>query len=298
MFTSQLKNKFVFLIVIAFYFLLNSNNYSQSTQIPEDIFSPQNRLNFGKYLYSEKDYLRAINEYREYLKSENNDTVQLKFAECFLRIGRYDEAAENFKALFFNSDFEDEAKLSFFKSHFLSKNFSLFRDLTEKEIYYSEKYSRYINRLRFITYFFDNSALPDTNQFFSAFDDSNYTYIKKFYLMKKFPQYKNQNKAAILSAIIPGLGKIYVGEISDGLTAFIATGLLAFLSANNFKNDHNFRGWLFGGLSILSYAGNIYGSIAAAQIYNAKVKFNFDNEVKNYFEQRNYLLPKIEILEK
>lgn len=300
----QLRNKFVFIIVFIFYFLFTVMNCGQSLPSNEYIFSPKNRLKFGNYLFSEEDYLRAINEYREYLKTENNDTIRFKYAECFNRIGRYEEAAENYKSLFFNSELSEEAKLAFFKAHFLSRNFSLLRDLTEKEIYFSEKYSKYINRLRFISYLFDssnkldNSTLPDTNQFFSAFDDSNYSAIKKFYLLKKYPVYKNQTKAAVLSAIVPGLGKIYVGEISDGITAFVATGLLTFLSINNFNHDHNFRGWLFAGLSALSYAGNIYGSLTSTQIYNAKIKFNFDNEVRLYFEQRNFLLPKIDFLEK
>lgn len=300
MFKIFMRNRFIFLA--AFLFSL-CNTFSQSHDNLNNLFSSANRLKFGNYLFSEKDYLRALNEFREYLKTESNDTIRFKFAYCFLSIGRYEEAAENFKGLFFNSTLEEEAKLQFFRANFLlslynSSDFFSFRDLTEKQIYASEKYALHLKRLKFISHFFDYSLLPDTNEFFSAFDDSNYTSIKKFYLMKKYPGYKSQTTAGLLSAIVPGLGKIYTGEITDGITAFAATGLLVFLAVNNFNHHHEFRGWLFTGLSVLTYAGNIYGSVASAQIYNARVRFNFKNEVKLYFEQRDFLLPKIDFLER
>ena len=100
--------------------------------------------------------------------------------------------------------------------------------------------------------------------------------------------------AAILSALIPGAGKIYTGEIGDGITSLIVTALTTCLAITNFKADHKFRGWLFSGLAAFFYAGNIYGSAASAQIYKARIQFNFDKDVKLFFEQRNYFLPKID----
>ena len=263
----------------------------QLTTDQTDFFSPANRLKFGNYLYSEQDYLRALNEFREYLKTAENDTVRYKFADCFYRIGRYQEAAENFKGLFYNSFLSDDARLGFYECEFKSVDISAFRGLLGDENYMPEKYNNSILRLGLISHFFEDTVLPDTNKFFPVFPDSNKADIRKFYFMKKYPSKKNPTTAAILSAVIPGAGKIYTGEVGDGITAFIATGLLTYLSAANFQHDHKFRGWLFAGLAAFSYAGNIYGSAASAQIYNAGIKFNFDKEVKLYFDQRNYLLP-------
>jgi len=115
-----------------------------------------------------------------------------------------------------------------------------------------------------------------------------------FYQQKKFPQHKSPTTAAILSTFIPGAGKIYTGEIGDGITSLIATALTTYLAISNFKADHQFRGWLFTGVAAFFYVGNIYGSAASAQIYNARIQFSFDKEVKLFFEQRNYFLPKID----
>ncbi|MBI1936583.1 MAG: hypothetical protein HYS25_00510 [Ignavibacteriales bacterium] len=265
-------------------------------KLNDDFFSPKSRLSFGNYLFLEKDYLRASNEYKEFLKTDNNDTVRFKLSESFLRIGRYEEAANNFKSLFFSTSLTDEARLGLFKSLFFEKNFVRFRQYRLEENYTTEKFSHDIDRLNYISYFFDSEPLPDSSRLFSAFADLNRADIKKFYYMKKNPDTKNPVTAALLSAAIPGLGKIYTGEIGDGITSLITTGLLVFLSANNFRHDHNFRGWLFAGFAALAYGGNIYGSAASAQIYNAGVKFNFDNEVKLFFEKHNYFLPEFDFV--
>lgn len=282
-----------FLIVILLITILHVNIYCQSTD-GTDFFSPLNRLKFGESLYKDKDYLRASNEFKEYLKVYSNDTVHFKFAKSFFEIGRFTEAADNFKGLFFNSFLSEEARLMFYESNFFQNNFKTFRELTEQTNYQTIKYQNEIDRLKLATYFFDDSILPNENTLLKPFPDSSQSQLSKFYYQKKFPQHKNPVTAALLSALIPGAGKIYTGEIGDGITAFISTALSAYLAYTNFKADHQFRGWLFTGLTAFFYGGSIYGSAASAQIYNARVRFDFNSEVKVYFEQRNYFLPKVD----
>jgi tetratricopeptide (TPR) repeat protein len=281
------RNYTLHILILLFVF----TTVKAQTTAEDNYFSGVNRLKFGNYLFSEKDYLRAIDEFREYLKTENNDTIQFKVAESFLRINRFKEAAENFKSLFFHSPLSDEARLGFYKSLFFQKDFPLLKEYADNMDYLPESFGEEIQRLRYISYFSDNSTLPDTNKFIQLFPDSSHADIYKFYLMKNYPPKKNPTKAALLSAVVPGLGKIYSEQIGDGITAFITTGLLTFLSVNNFNHDHNFRGWLFAGMAAFSYAGNIYGSAASAHVYNAGVKLSFDKEIKLYFEKRNYFLP-------
>ncbi len=280
--------------ILFFFFLFTVEIFSQPGN--SNLFSAGNRLKFGNYLFSQNDYLRAAEEYRAYLKVESDDTARFKLAESLLRIDRFTEAADHFKGVFFSRGLGDYARLEFYKALFLGGGYVRFRQTVNQENYMPDKFSTEVKRLGMISYFFDNSVLPDSSEMFHYFDDSVKIRIRKFYLMKKFPAYKNPLKAAILSAVIPGAGKIYTGEIGDGITAFAATGLLAFLAVDNFKAGHNFRGWLFGGLAAFFYAGNIYGSAASAQIYNAGIKFDFNREVKLYFEKRNYFLPSIDFL--
>lgn len=268
-----------------------TTNHCQLTT-GNSFFSPYQRLRFGNHLYQEKDYLRAANEFREYLKFYSNDSVQFRYANSFYKMGRFTEAEDNFKGLFFSSSLSDEARLMFFESNFFQNDFKTFRQLAEQPNYQSLKYKEEIERLKFLTYFFDNSTLPNENLLLKPFPDSVQSQLSKFYYQKKFSKSKSPATAALLSALIPGAGKIYTGEIGDGITSFLTYGILVYLMVDNFNAGHNTRGYIFGGLALLSYGGTIYGSASSAQIYNARIQFNFNNEVKLYFEQRNYFLPK------
>lgn len=280
-------------ITIALFFFPFTNGKCQLTS-NQNIFSPLRRLQFGNYLYHENDFLRASNEFKEYLKFNNNDTVQFKYADCFYKIGRFSEAADNFKVLMFGSSLSEEAKLLFYQSNFFLNDFKSFRELTLNQNYISVKYRNEVERLKYSTYFFDNSFLPDENLILNPFPDSVQSQLSNFYNQKKFPKYKRITTAALLSALVPGAGKIYTGNIGDGITAFVATALSAYLAYDNFKSDHQFRGWLFTGLAAFFYGGNIYGSAASAQIYNASIKLKLNGEIKFFFEQNNYFLPKID----
>jgi TM2 domain-containing membrane protein YozV len=256
----------------------------------QDLFTPSNRLKFGNHLYSDNDYLRAAGEFKEYIRNIDNDTVRLKYALCYFRIGRFAEAADNFKTLFFNSTLSEKARLLFYESHFFYDDYRTFRDLTEKENYMPVDFRNEVDKLNSTSYLLDNSFLPDTASLFKPFDDSVHSKLTDFYYRKKYIAQKSITTAVLLSAVIPGAGKIYTGEIGDGITSLIATVVSAYLAVSNFQNDHKFRGWLFSGLTAFFYAGNIYGSAVSAQIYNARIRFNLQSEIKLYFEQRNYFL--------
>jgi hypothetical protein len=259
-----------------------------------DILSPQNRLRFGNYLYKDQDYLRASVEFKEYLKNESNDTIVFRLANSYFKIGRFTEAADNFKNLFFGSPLSEESRLMFYESVFFQNDYKSLRELADEKIYYTSKYAGDIERLKYASYFLDNSVLPDENVVLQNFPDTTQSRLINFYQQKKFPKYKSLTTAAILSTIIPGTGKIYTGEIGDGITSLVATVFTTYLAVTNFNANHKFRGWLFGGLAAFFYVGNIYGSAASAQIYNARIQFNLDKEVRFFFEQRNYFLPKID----
>lgn len=282
------------LLITVFFILIPLTNVNCQPTSDGNIMSTKNRLRFGNNLYKDKDYLRASDEFKEYLKTETNDTIVFRLANSYFEIGRYTEAKDNFKGLFFGSKLSEEARLLFYESIFFQEDYKSLRELSERNNYHSLKYANEIERLKYTSYFLDNSILPDENVILKSFPDSVYNKLIEFYQLKKFPPHKSHTTAAILSALIPGAGKIYTGEIGDGITSFLTYGLFVFLMVDNFNSKHDTRGFIFGGLALLSYAGTIYGSAASAQIYNARIQFNLDRELKLFFEQRNYFLPKID----
>ncbi len=289
----RFKNNFISFIL--FYLIFASGMFCQQEN---DIFGPLNRKIFGDYLYSQKDYLRAFDEYKNYLKVYSNDTVIYKIGCSLIEMERYNEAEDYFKTLFINSKLQDEAKLQFYFVKFKQNDPLPFRELCETGTYIPEQYSKSINCLKQITYFYDKKYLPDSLELFYYFNQDSVisNKVHQLYMGKYYPEYKSSLTAALLSSVVPGLGKIYTKNYSDGVTSFLLTGLFAYLAYDNFKAEHNTRAWIFAGLGSLFYAGNIYGSAASAVIYNAQIKINLEGEIKAFFNLHNFFIPKIPIL--
>ena len=69
-------------------------------------------------------------------------------------------------------------------------------------------------------------------------------------------------KGAVLSGLVPGLGKVYAGRPKSGLSAFIQLGFLGVqtyegYSQKGFQDPHFY---IFGSLFTIFYVGNIWGS--------------------------------------
>jgi TM2 domain-containing membrane protein YozV len=269
--------------IVIFYLLLFPPLIFSQQQMT-GIHSPGNIKKFADHLFCTRDYLRAVFEYENYLRYENDDTTKFKLALSYRQLEEYSKAADIFLLLSSKLNSQQE----YFSTLLKSGEYKLLR----------EKYSvstedvRAINpvkQLYLFSFLFDEKNLPPLNEYESTF--SNDEEIKSLYELEADPPYRSPAAAVIMSAIIPGAGKIYTGQYGDGITAFVVTGVLAYLSWANFDAGHDFRGWLFAGLGAFFYGGNIYGSAASAQIFNAGVKISLNNELKLYLDNKNYFMP-------
>lgn len=79
---------------------------------------------------------------------------------------------------------------------------------------------------------------------------------------------KSMFTAGLLSAIIPGSGKIYAGRLGEGVSAFLMTAGMALVTYENFRKD----GWndpktiFFGSIFTTFYIGNIWGSALSVKL--------------------------------
>lgn len=256
-----------------------------------DFNSPRNIKSFADHLFCEKDYLRAIDEYEKYLSFEMNDTIKFKIASGYFFMHDYEKATQKFLVFKPESDFYFNARLEILKSQFLKNDSLAFYKMADEIISSNSQFSVNALKLKNISVLLNENISLSKNEFLSPFADSTKIIASEFYDWKLNPPYKSELLSGILSTIIPGAGKIYTKEYGDGITAFILTGLLGYLAYNNFENDHNFRAWIFTGLGAFFYAGNIYGSVASAQIYNARINFEFRDGLKLFLEQKNYFTP-------
>lgn len=76
--------------------------------------------------------------------------------------------------------------------------------------------------------------------------------------------------AGAASAVVPGLGKIYAGNVGEGIASFLIVGALAGITAESWVKAGtplNWRTILYGSACTVLYISNIFGSAASVRVY-------------------------------
>lgn len=225
--------------------------------------SPVERAAFGSHLLCAGDYARALDELSPVIALQPSDTLAMRTAYCYFMTGQMDAMfglldtikhpvvkAELFTRVL-RTQFEQNAYAD--AEQFLKKT-----QFADSLVYPLWLVTRALQEKPFA---FQQTAL-------TTLSGEMKVKFSELLLATQQPPAKSPLKAALLSAIVPGLGKIYTGKTGDGITAFLTTGLMAFLAVDNYRHGHDFRCAVFSVSGVLFYAGAIYGSAASAQIEN------------------------------
>ena len=80
--------------------------------------------------------------------------------------------------------------------------------------------------------------------------------------------------AAAASAVVPGLGKVYAGNLGEGVAAFLITGALGAITAEHWIKDGpgDWKTIVPGAICAAFYIGNIYGSYVSVSIQQTKLR--------------------------
>lgn len=94
--------------------------------------------------------------------------------------------------------------------------------------------------------------------------------------------------AATASTLVPGLGKVYAGNLSEGLASFLVVGSMGAVTAECIakKGIGDWRSITFGTIGALFYLGNIYGSYFSVERINS-----YTNESQNQAIMYNIHVP-------
>ena len=98
--------------------------------------------------------------------------------------------------------------------------------------------------------------------------------LQGIYNERYYGRSKSPVLAAAASAVVPGLGKVYAGELGEGVASFLTVGSLAAITAENWVK-YGVKNWktiLFGAIGAVFYIGNIYGSYVSVSIHNDELK--------------------------
>ncbi len=120
---------------------------------------------------------------------------------------------------------------------------------------------------------FDSLAVKSS--FTNPVINEEFLNLKKYSIDQKNIKRKSPFVAGALSAIIPGLGKVYAGNNGQALAAFLTSGLLATITAENYIHHGAYhpQTLFFAGMFSVFYIGNIWGSTLSVQLVKTEKQF-------------------------
>lgn len=252
----------------------------------QDLFDLENSWKFADYLFTAHEYDLAANELERivFLDSTNIE-AKLLLIRTYRLSGKIKTGLQKTESFFHSdSDIPDRFSMEYGKMLISDKQF--------KQVE------------QFIT--LNNSLNPDEKLFLNLSgqmmsekyksarnlivqnQNVDYYYIKPYSNLlsqeEKF-NYKKPGWSSLMSAIVPGTGKIYSGYWKDGLMSLLFVGVFSFQSYRGFSKNgiESAYGWIFGGLAFGFYIGNIYGSAKAANQHNVVFKHKLHHQVEEVF---------------
>ena len=248
---------FVYIIIPVYIFAQSSDS----------LFTPKAIKDFGDYLFEQKDYLRAAMELERYLYmvGEDDDSTLFKIGLCHQLRGRYDFAVKAFLQI-------------------VNKNSSNLNSTSRRAVFYNlsklEKWEdikslSYKNDEEFVFYYLADvmlDAVPKDREYFQSIHEDSL----KDQLLELENYRQNLKKispllASTLSALIPGLGKVYINRTGDALFSFTMINLAAFVSYKAFKSALYISGVITSGITLSFYLGTVYGSYIGAKLHNQQI---------------------------
>lgn len=224
---------------------------------PDGSFALESQYRIAACYLNMKEFSKAIKAYQKILKMDIPDKLQektkSKIAECYLFKKDYNQAIEEFNRFLTDypqSDFVSRAQFM------LGATYTEVQDWDMAEKAWRKIYSG--------TQRAESQLLRDETR--------NLTRLLR--QADKLPR-RSPVLSGIMSTLLPGLGQTYCERLSDGVYTFLVVGSLFAGTAYYARNERYKIAVPLGIVSSIFYAGNIYGGVRAAKVFNYEQKSNF-----------------------
>jgi hypothetical protein len=272
------------LAVIPFFLFLSSPAPAQQRISLED------QKKFAHHLFESHLYDECILVIRDCygdptLDAAAKDSLQELQAECFLRLQQYDSAATHYSSVTGGPGKQRSRFLSCY-SFGMSGNFLGAEDClptivpgdtvqNELDYYFGRCLSLLQGRKLFRQV--DAHVLRPQTPFFMYKTGE----LRSYELQLRKMEHKSMFLAGLMSAVVPGTGKIYAGKWRSGLTSFVPIAVMGLEAWEAYKKD----GWksarfaVFGSLFGVFYIGNIWGSALSVSVHRREIENEVHHEI-------------------
>ena len=276
-----------FLFVILFTITLLSSVVAEE---PIDYYAPENVRKFADFLYEQGDYLRAAGEYQRYLFYQPRESEEMRYriALCYRFAGQTEQAVQNFQTLLRahpEGRFASRAYYQIGATYFLQDQYVQAVQFLREALPHVTDMRQHAEAEQLIGLsYLMQKRWSEAGEIFNTLKRSEVTSVSQKAVVYHSYAEKGADLptrspflAGVLSTIVPGVGRLYTGRISDTLTSLFIVGLTGWQAYDGFQRDglSSVKGWTLGTLSGIFYVGNIYGSVISARVYNRRVADEF-----------------------
>lgn len=252
----------------------------------QDIFSLENSKKYSSYLLKSGQYSLAAKEYERMLFFDSlNQDIKVNLLRSYRLSNQIDMGINRTKAMFpIILNTPQNIAIEYSKLLLVNKDWEVAESFWNNAIIMGADNKQLLNTSLHI---FNADFNKAKASLLMVTDTSNF--LRKGYadILENEMSMKRKSPAlaGIFSAIVPGSGKAYTNNWKDGLVSMIFTGGMAFQSYRSFNKNgiNNFRGWLFGGIGLGFYIGNVAGSVKSAKNYNTKKINILQHEASSLF---------------
>lgn len=265
---------------------------------PPDFSKPQTFLSLADSFADEKDYYRAITEYKKVIHFfptyEKLDWVHFQIGRMYYEGGRFTQAKFELLPL---TDSKD-TRLKFLAYNFIALSYfenaeygnaqRLFHDLqrdaagseytTDYSIYAglalagNKKFSEALREMQAAKKLWENKNTPETQKNAITKQYDNF-FAQSIPLLEKASELSTKSPywAVFFSILFPGGGHFFLREWDTGVVSLSLVGGAAFLAYDGFMRDSAVQSIIFTTFATGAYIGQIYSSYRTARKYNEEL---------------------------
>ena len=271
-------------LLILFIFFKLTNAFSQ------DLYNFENTKKFADYLAKSGQFDLSTREFeRLVFMNPQNDTLKTSLLSMYRRSGKYDEAIIRGKQLYPEIyEMTAPSAVEFGRTMLLKSDFKSAKTFWETNTNLSLADKTILSATSDILQ--DNyKAANEILKNIQPQDHKLATDYKDLAAQALATKRKSPALAGVMSAIIPGSGRAYAKDWKDGIVSLFFVSTMAVQSVRGFNKSgvKSTRGWIYGGIGLGFYLGNIYGSVVSAKGYNKKshqgIRTKIDNLFNSYY---------------
>ena len=286
---------FTFIIICTLFIPFSqsfADSGSQGASNSSLILSSDKQFNYAQNLFSAKDYLTAVNEYKRFIyffpKDKRVELAMYQIGMSHYLGGHYQEAVSAFKKLteqYFETEYSIKSYYKISEAYINLKAFDqALIDLNNLVTITHDEDVRDEAYYRIGWIYIETASWDEARRYFSKISAKNSYKYKLERLAAELDKEKvipkKDPKLAGILSIVPGAGYLYCERYQDALISFLLNGGLIYAAYESFDKGHDGLGGLLTFVGFGFYAGNIYGSVTSAHKFNRKETGQFIYKLK------------------